>query len=108
MEKTVTRGFPTRVVFGRAFRVTPVWMWVMQRASGLLLGPLVAVHVWMPQMSHNRALNALLLALVLGHGYSGIRRIAQAERRSAVITAHAWAWLVLVALCGLLIVLYGR
>ncbi len=97
-----------RIVFGRAFRVTPVWMWLMQRVSGLLLGPLVAVHVWMPEMSQNRALNAVLLLLVVGHGYSGIRRFVQLERRSAVVAAHAWAWLILVALCGLLIVLYGR
>ena len=98
----------SRVVFGRAFRVTPAWLWVMQRASGLLLGPLVAVHMWMPDMSHNRALNAVLLLLVVGHGYSGIRRLAQSERRFAVVTAHAWAWLILVAFFGLLIVLYGR
>ena len=97
-----------RIVFGRAFRVTPVWMWVMQRASGLLLGPLVAVHMWMPEMSQNRALNAVLLAIVIGHGYSGLKRLAQSERRSAVVTAHAWAWLVLVAFFGLLSVLYGR
>ena len=46
--------------------------------------------------------------LVVGHGYSGIRRLASLERRSTVVTAHAWAWLILVALFGLLIVLYGR
>ena len=97
-----------RIVFGRAFTVTPVWMWVLQRASGLLLGPLVAVHMWMPEMSHNRALNAALLLLVLGHGYSGIRRLAQQERRATLIAAHAWAWLILVALFGSLIVLAGR
>jgi len=98
----------SRIVFGRAFRVTPAWMWLMQRLSGLLLGPLVAVHMWMPAMSQNRALNAMLLLLVVGHGYSGIRRLVQLERRSAVVTAHAWAWLILVALFGLLIVLYAR
>jgi hypothetical protein len=97
-----------RIVYGRAFGVTPAWMWVMQRASGLLLGPLVAVHMWMPDMGGNRALNAVLLLLVVGHGYSGIRRLAQSERRFAVVTAHAWAWLILVAFFGLLIVLYGR
>lgn len=97
-----------RIVFGRAFTVTPVWMWVLQRASGLLLGPLVAVHMWMPEMSHNRALNAALLVLVIGHGYSGIRRLAQQERRATLIAAHAWAWLILVALFGSLIVLFGR
>ena len=95
----------SRTVFGRTFRVTPPWLWVMQRASGLLLGPLVAVHVWMPAMSHNRALNAVLLLIVIGHGYSGIRRLVRAEPRSSIVTAHAWAWLILVALFGLLIVL---
>ncbi len=98
----------SRIVFGRAFRVTPAWLWVMQRASGLLLGPLVAVHMWMPDMSQNRALNAVLLLMVVGHGYSGIRRLVQLERRSAVVTAQAWMWLILVALFGLLIVLSGR
>ena len=98
----------SRIVFGRAFRVTPAWMWVMQRASGLLLGPLVAVHIWMPDMSQNRALNAVLLLIVVGHGYSGIRRLVQLEHRFAVVTALAWAWLILVAFFGLLIVLSGR
>lgn len=98
----------SRIVFGRAFRVTPAWMWLMQRASGLLLGPLVAVHMWVPEMSENRALNVVLLLLVIGHGYSGIRRFVQIERHSALVTAHAWAWLICVALFGLLIVFYGR
>ena len=98
----------SRIVFGRVFRVTPAWMWLMQRASGLLLGPLVAVHMWVPDMSQNRVLNAVLLLLVIGHGYSGIRRFVQIERYSALVTAQAWAWLILVALFGLLIVFYGR
>src|SRR5450631_2310710 len=75
----------SRIVFGRAFRVTPAWMWVMQRASGLLLGPLVAVHMWMPGMSQNRALDAVLLLIVVGHGYSGIRRLVQREHRLAIV-----------------------
>ena len=98
----------SRIVFGRAFRVTPAWLWVMQRVSGLLLGPLVAVHVWMPAMSHNRALNAVLLLIVVGHGYSGIRRLVRAEPRSSMVTAYAWTWLMLVALFGLLVVLSVR
>lgn len=97
-----------RIVFGRAFCVTPVWLWLMQRASGLLLGPLVAVHMWVPDMSQDRTLNAVLLLLVVGHGYSGIRRLLELEHRSAVIIAYAWGWLMFVALFGLLIVLYGR
>ncbi|MCW5603662.1 MAG: hypothetical protein KIT18_03825, partial [Burkholderiales bacterium] len=97
-----------RAVFGRLFRVTPVWIWVMQRASGLLLGPLVAFHMWMPGMSQSRLLNAVLLLLVVGHGYSGIRRFVQLERHSTLVTLHAWAWLILVALFGLLIVFSGQ
>lgn len=98
----------SRIVFGRAFRVTPAWLWLMQRASGLLLGPLVAVHMWVPKLSENRALNAVLLLLVIGHGYSGIRRFVQSERYSTLVTAQAWVWLIGVALFGLLIIFYGR
>jgi succinate dehydrogenase hydrophobic anchor subunit len=97
----------SRTVFGRLFRVTPAWMWLVQRISGLLLGPLVAIHIWMPEMSQNRTINALLLLLVVGHGYSGIRRLVQSEHRSTLIVVHAWAWLILVALFGLLIVFFG-
>jgi succinate dehydrogenase/fumarate reductase cytochrome b subunit len=97
-----------RIVFGRAFSVTPVWLWLIQRLSGLLLGPVVAVHMWMPDASMSRSLNALLLLLVVGHGYSGIRRLAQTEKKSHMITAHAWAWLILVAVFGLLIVVSGK
>lgn len=98
----------SRVVYGRAFRVTPPWMWWLQRLSGLALGPLVALHIWMPSMAQSRWLNAVLLALVLGHGYSGIKRMVQSERVSAAMTAHAWLWLVLVTVFGLMIVLFAR
>lgn len=98
----------SRVVYGRAFRVTPAWMWWVQRLSGLVLGPLVALHMWVPDLANNPALNALLLAIVVGHGYSGIKRMAQSERVSSLVTAHAWAWLAAVTVFGLLIVLFGR
>jgi len=98
----------SRIVYGRTFRITPAWLWLMQRASGLLLGPLVAVHMWVPDASMSRGLNAILLLIVLAHGYSGIRRIMQLENRSSLISVQAWAWLILVALFGLLIVLYGK
>lgn len=98
----------SRVVYGRAFRVTPAWMWWVQRLSGLALGPLVALHMWLPNLAQNRAFNAVLLALVVGHGYSGIKRLRQSERASDVVTAHAWAWLAAVTAFGLLIVVSGR
>ncbi len=98
----------SRVVYGRAFRVTPAWMWWVQRLSGLALGPLVALHMCVPHMDENRALNAVLLVLVVGHGYSGIKRLVQSERVSSFMTANAWVWLATVTMFGLLIVLFGR
>jgi len=98
----------SRVVYGRMFNVTPVWMWWLQRLSGIALGPLVALHIWMPEMAQNRLLNTVLLVMVIGHGYSGIKRLAQSERVSAMITIHASLWLGVVAVLGFLIVLYGR
>jgi len=98
----------SRIVYGRKFHVTPVWMWWLQRLSGIALGPLVALHIWMPDMAQNRLLNAVLLAMVVGHGYSGIKRLVQSERASAMITMHAWLWLAVVTVLGFLIVLYGR
>jgi succinate dehydrogenase/fumarate reductase cytochrome b subunit len=98
----------SRVVYGRTFRVTPAWMWWVQRVSGLALGPLVALHMWVADLDKNAALNAVLLALVVGHGYSGIKRMVQSERVSSLVTANAWAWLGVVTVFGMLIVLFGR
>ena len=95
-----------RTVYGRRFAVTPVWLWMLQRASGLLLGPLVALHVWMPGMAANRALDALLLAIVVAHGYSGLRRIAVKHQPISGMAAVTWAWCVVVALCGGLVLIY--
>jgi len=94
-----------RTVFGREFKVTPLWMWILQRASGLLLGPLVALHVWTPALASNRALNAVLLAVVLAHGYSGLRRIAVTRNRIAMTTMLAWAWCAVVLVFGAMLVL---
>ncbi|MGH8617507.1 MAG: hypothetical protein ACREUW_07420 [Burkholderiales bacterium] len=94
----------SRTVYGRTFRVTPVWLWVLQRASGLLLGPLVALHVWVPALASNRALNALLLAIVLAHGYSGLRRMVMTQNRAPAHTAMALLWCVAVAVFGGLLV----
>lgn len=97
----------SRVVYGRTFQVTPLWMWWLQRLSGIALGPLVALHIWVPDMSQSRFLNALLLAMVVGHGYSGIQRLARSGRGSAIVTVNAWIWLAIVAAFGVLIVLHG-
>ncbi|OGA42734.1 MAG: hypothetical protein A3G24_18275 [Betaproteobacteria bacterium RIFCSPLOWO2_12_FULL_62_13] len=96
-----------RIVFGRAFTITPVWMWILQRASGLLLGPLVALHVLVPDMAASRALNALLLAVVLAHGYSGLRRMVTAAGKAAFYSTLAIIWCVAVAIAGALLVISG-
>lgn len=96
-----------RIVFGRAFTITPVWMWVLQRASGLLLGPLVALHVLVPDMAASRALNALLLVVVIAHGYSGLRRVVMAADKAALCSALAIVWCAAVAMAGALLVISG-
>jgi len=94
----------SRTVFGRTFRVTPVWLWLLQRASGLLLGPLVALHVLVPHLAGSRALNVLLLAVILAHGYSGLRRMVVAQNRAPAYIALALIWCVAVAVFGGLLV----
>ena len=94
-----------RVVFGRAFKVTPLWMWMLQRASGVLLGPIVALHVWAPAMAANRALNVALLAIIVVHGYTGLRRIAVKRSKVAITQAIGWSWCAAVLFFGAMIVL---
>ncbi|MCC6534401.1 MAG: hypothetical protein IT531_17755 [Burkholderiales bacterium] len=98
---------PERTVYGRTLRVTPVWIWGMQRASGLLLGPLVLAHVAIPGLAGNAVLNTLLLLVVLGHGYSGVRRMAAMPPRAAWYSACALGWGAIVALLGALVVMAG-
>ena len=97
-----------RTVFRRTFRVTPMALWVVQRASGVLLGPLVALHILLPGLASNGVLNALLLAVVLAHGYGGIQRMAAAKPKNALCMLGAVAWTMAVGLFGLLIVSAGN
>jgi succinate dehydrogenase hydrophobic anchor subunit len=94
----------SRTVYGRPLPATPVWMWILQRASGLLLGPLVALHVWLPGWAANRALSAVLLAVVLAHGYSGVRRLAASQPKLTLFVALALLWCVVVGIAGALVV----
>jgi hypothetical protein len=87
-----------RVVFGRSFRVTPLWVWWAQRLSGLSLG-----HIFAPAWGHSVWLMALLLAVVAIHGYCGLRRIAPAARTAMGSAAAAWIWTLAVVVPGLLI-----
>lgn len=96
----------SRTVYGREFTVTPVWMWLLQRASGVLLGPLVALHIWAPAMAANRLLNAFLLAIILAHGYTGLRRVAVRQNKIGMTLAITVVWCAIVAFFGLLLVVY--
>jgi len=66
----------SRSVYGPEGRSTPYWLWVAQRASAILLGPLVLVHVALPQAPRVGWLGLLLLLVVLAHGLSGLWRLA--------------------------------
>lgn len=94
----------SRTVYGREFKVTPLWMWLAQRASGLLLAPLVALHVWTPALASNRMLNAILLAVIVAHGYTGLRRIAVKRERIALVRTLTWLWCAVVIVFGAMLV----
>lgn len=95
----------SRIVFGREFKTTPLWMWVLQRVSGLLLAPLVALHVYAPGLVSYRIVDPLLLAVVLAHGYSGLRRLSTATRTASLNAIVVIAWCAAVAFFGALIVI---
>jgi succinate dehydrogenase hydrophobic anchor subunit len=96
-----------RIVYGRAFKATPVWMWLAQRASGVLLGPLVLIHMWSSQTASNSVLNAVLLAVILMHGYSGLRRVALKRDRFGLTLALTLFWCAVVAFFGVLLVVHA-
>jgi succinate dehydrogenase hydrophobic anchor subunit len=71
-----------RVVYGRAGTPTPWWMWAFQRFSGIVLGPLVFVHVLVPRAPFITWVSALLLVVILGHAFIGLWRLAAMRRFS--------------------------
>lgn len=89
-----------RTVYGRAGTPTPFWLWVFQRFSGLLLGPLVVVHVLVPRAPFIAWVSSLLLAIVLGHAFVGLWRLAAMRR----IPRVAWRWAVLGSVLFVLVV----
>lgn len=95
----------SRTVYGREFVVTPTWLWVTQRASGLLLGPLTAFHIWAPGMAQNRTLNALLLVAIVVHGYSGLSRMVNGKQIAMRYKVIAIVWSVIVLFLGSAVVL---
>lgn len=99
---------PERTVFGRAFRATPLALWILQRASGLLLAPLVAVHVLWPALGKSRPFLALLVIVIVSHGYTGVRRLRMSAREAGTVHAAAIAWTLVVAVAAGTIVLLGK
>lgn len=88
----------SRTVYARTFRVTPFWMWILQRLAGVLLGPLVLLHAW-NLLGRNYALvDGLLLVCIVAHGYSGLCRVAPKQGKVAAtrFAALVWAGIVLV------------
>jgi succinate dehydrogenase hydrophobic anchor subunit len=96
----------SRIVYGRTGLVTPVWMWLLQRISAVLLGPLVFVHVSIPGAARNPWVDGSLLLVVLSHGYIGLwrlvgRRPNPASSASQAVTALL---ILLIGAVGILIV----
>ncbi|HSZ41998.1 MAG TPA: hypothetical protein VK817_18735 [Trebonia sp.] len=78
-----------RTVYGRAGTATPLWMWIVQRLSGLLLGPLVFIHVLVANAPFMVWLTALLLAVILAHGFIGLWRLAAMRRLTMAVSRYA-------------------
>ena len=66
-------------LFGDVLRRTSFGLWLLQRISAVLLGPLVLVHVVVPDAARIPWISALLLVCVLAHGVSGFWRLAAAR-----------------------------
>lgn len=94
----------SRTIYGREFQVTPAWLWLLQRMSAILLGPLVAVHVWLPPGGHSAIIGFALLLLVLIHGYGGLRRLFNRKPAAKAAFTLALAWCVVVLSFGLITV----
>ena len=95
-----------REVYGRVMIPTALWLWAAQRFSGVLLGPLVLLHIWGVGASANRLLNGLLLLVILVHGYAGIRRIQMKAGSAGLLNAVAVLWIATVLGLGILTLLY--
>ena len=94
-----------RTVYGRSGTPTSLGMWMFQRVSGVLLGPLVIVHVLVPSAPMIRWLSAVLLAIILGHAFVGLWRLAAMRRISLPIARSGLAlsvlYIVVIAVFGI-------
>lgn len=85
----------------RVGSITPVWVWLLQRITAVVLGPLVVVHVSVPQAARNPWVGGLLLLVVLAHGFVGLVRLTS-RRAGPVSTALRTATALLILLLGAL------
>lgn len=67
-----------RYSYGREGRLTPAGVWILQRVSAVLLGPVLLAHIAVPRGTATVWLDVLLLVLVLSHGAIGLWRLAAA------------------------------
>ena len=81
---------------------TPLWLWLVQRISGLLLGPLLLVHILVPGAPYMAWLGGLLLATIVAHGYAGLMRLAFSKGLSAALRRVAY-WLIVIVLLAVLL-----
>ncbi len=89
---------------GMEGRATPLWLWVTQRATAVLLGPLVAVHILVPGAAKNPAVGATLLVMVLAHGVTAVWRLSAEPR---VGRFGYWSALVASAVVTILLAVLG-
>jgi succinate dehydrogenase hydrophobic anchor subunit len=87
-----------RVVYGKAGTPTPFWVWIVQRASGILLGPIVVIHVMVPRAPFNVWLSSVLLAIILAHAFIGLWRMAAMRQLTERLAQWAVAASTLVVL----------
>lgn len=72
-------------------RPTPTWVWLIQRISGVLLAPLVVIHILVAQAPFTVWLTSLMLAVILAHAYVGLWRIVSMRQVRAVAARAAAA-----------------
>lgn len=94
-----------RTVYGRTGTPTSLSMWLFQRWSGVLLGPLVFVHVLVPSAPGMVWMSSLLLAVILGHAFIGLWRVAAMRKISLKVArsgvALAAVYVVVLAVFGI-------
>ena len=69
--------------YGKQAQPISFRLWLTQRLTGLLIGPLVLLHILMPGAPYMPWLGALLLLTILVHGWVALRRVTLTRGRPA-------------------------